>query len=158
MPAEDGSKPAEDAHTPPQPQEFQPMPFTSAIAAPGHDPLPQARMGGAQFNIVVPFPGQPPIQAESLTEKLTKEHITQALKYTDDKESRAHEERVLSKKLMAGSLWGSLVFVLVLSWLFLWYSKPEFLEKILPAVFGFAAGYAGGFNHGKYSGSKSKGE
>jgi len=57
---------------------------------------------------------------------------------------------------MAQSLWAGFAFVFLLCWLFLWYAKPELLEKILPAVLAFAAGYAGGFNHGRYSSSKSK--
>ncbi len=160
MPAEDGAKPAEDGQTPlqPLPQEPQPMPFTSAIASPGLEPSLQPRIGGPQFNILLPFQGASPVQPEALTGKLTEEHITQALKFTDNKEARVHEERVLSQKLLAGSPLIAFIFILALCWLFLAYSKPELIEKTLPLIIAFASGAFGGFGVGRWTGSKPKSE
>lgn len=87
--------------------------------------------------------GPPP---HPLAAQVTPEHVTQSIAAADKQDERRHYSGRFC-------LVGIIVAFFFTSWLFLWYSKPELLEKILVPFLTFGAGAMGGYGYAK---SKTK--
>ncbi len=118
-------------------------------------PVPDAALRVAQaeaqqaiqrniFGVGLQF-GPPP---NPLLDKFDSENIKQLLTSADNENVRKHT----TQRMLFGSV---IVAVLVLCAIFLWAGKSELLEKILALLFGFAAGWAGGYGYGKFKPSES---
>jgi len=156
--------PQETEAAPGEPTEPTKTEITSAIVAPGQEPVletrqvPDIRSGPPNVNIVIPLHGQVPIHADAIAQKVTRDHITEAIKHAGEREQFANTERMLSTSLMGGVGLLAFLFVFGICWLFLSFNKPELLEKILPPLITFVTGAFGGFGFGRYSARKPKSE
>lgn len=158
MPGERQSAPDEpNQHSTAQPPAQQ-LPIFTSVASPDFKPELQQDLGRLpQVVVQTAFGPAPQRGGDLIAAKITGEHITTAFGMQEKDSERKSNEKKLGMYLGFGALIAVLVFVCVLSLLFLIYSKPEFIEKILIAMISLAAGAAGGFGVGRTTSPKPKG-
>jgi hypothetical protein len=87
------------------------------------------------------FPPQNP-----LAKKITGEHISELLKFSDASDQRDRQERSNERNHNFKILVTVLVAIFLICGLFIWAKQEEFLKYIIGAIIGFS----GGFGVGKY--------
>ena len=81
---------------------------------------------------------------DALTARLSDRQLSQVITQAAAEDLRKHEERMLLIRSTMYLLAGSLVVVIVLCWLFLYYQKSELITPIITAILGAAGGFGVG--------------
>jgi F0F1-type ATP synthase assembly protein I len=120
----------------------------SATAAPGLPPvLSHSQLLGVQI-------GPAPQIGDAIVAKLKDEHLSKIIDHSESENKRKSGERIHSMYLACGSIAGILVFILILSYLFLRFQKAELLQPLITGILGFAAGALSGYGYGRSTSSK----
>jgi len=81
--------------------------------------------------------------------KMTPEHIGKVIDSLDSDSQRDHKERMSTRRWYYAYLITILMFILLLSLLFLWKDKSEYIVPIITAILGGAGGYGIGLSMGQ---------
>jgi len=79
-----------------------------------------------------------------IIDKLTPEHITKVIDGVDTARGQHFVDRKEGRRHDLHTLMVVLIFVLALCGIFLFAKQPEYLDKVIAAVLGFAGGYGFG--------------
>lgn len=93
---------------------------------------------------------------DPVIDKLDAAGLKKLLDNSAAERKQEHERRMLAMRLQTAVVFGALILIGILCWMFLTFDKTETLEKVIALMIGLVGGGIGGFGVGRMS--KSGGE
>ena len=134
---------------PEQPEDIVPPEEETILPKEVLEKLPPESRAMIQKSISMVMAGSMPPPSYYITKKITSEQIGKIIDHAESESQRDHKERMSTRRWNFAYMIGGLLFILLLSTLFLWRDKAEYMAPIITALVGGAGGYGIGLSQGQ---------